>query len=84
MDITRQEAGRSPQHPHQAPQQMSQKRTYRQALPGRAELRRHWLALRAKADAGDTLALGLVVLLAQGEGRRIAAAPSQPASMLLG
>lgn len=42
-------------------------------LPSKAELRRHWLALRAKADAGDTLALGLVIALAQGEGRRITA-----------
>lgn len=64
---------------------MSESRTYRQALPGRAELRRHWLALRAKADAGDTLALGLVIGLAQREGRRIAGSkPERPADVCLG
>lgn len=45
---------------------------HKQAIPSRAELRRHWFELRRKADAGDTLALGLVIALAQGEGRRIA------------
>lgn len=54
-------------------------------LPSRAELRRHWLALRAKADAGDTLAQGLVIALAQGEGRRIAGPkPERPADVCLG
>jgi hypothetical protein len=64
---------------------MSESRTYRQTLPSRAELRRHWFALRAKADAGDTLAMGLVVLLAQGEGRHIAGSkPERPTDVCLG
>lgn len=54
----------------------------KQTLPSRAELRRNWLALRAKAAEGDTLALGLVVLLAQGEGRRIAGSkPERPSDV---
>lgn len=57
----------------------------KQTLPGRAELRRNWLALRAKAAEGDTLALAFVVLLAQGEGRRIAGSkPERPADVCLG
>jgi len=60
---------------------------HKHAVPGRAELRRHWFALRAKADAGDTLALALVISLA--EGRPIAAtlplaAPDQTAGVCLG
>jgi len=54
-------------------------------LPSRAELRRHWLALRAKADAGDTLAMGLVIALAQAEGRHCAGSkPARPTDVCLG
>lgn len=57
----------------------------KQTLPGRAELRRNWLALRAKAAEGDTLALALVIALAQGEGRHIAGSkPERPSDVLLG
>lgn len=58
------------------------------ARPGHEYLRRYWFALRAKADAGDPLALALVIALA--EGRPIAGAPlpAEPAAehgeMLLG
>ncbi len=61
------------------------KTCYRQTLPSRAELRRHWFALRAKAEAGDTLALGLVIALAQGEGRHIAGSkPERSTDVCLG
>lgn len=52
----------------------------KQAVPSRAELRRHWFELRRKADAGDTLALGLVIALAQGEGRHIAGSKPERSS----
>lgn len=57
----------------------------KQTLPGRAELRRNWLALRAKAAEGDTLAMALVIALAQKEGRRIAGSkPERPSDVCLG